>query len=584
MSIARRSRHIIAGLALILLVGCRDHSPASPPGLRLQLDLPVELVLGGGPDDEFGLALAPDGRRLAFVAAREGAARSLWLRDLSSGDLHPLSGTDDAMMPFWSHDGSRVGYFAGGKLRVHDFASGRNADLAGAAAPRGAVWLPGGEIVFAASADAGLSIRSTQGVVSEFTTLAAGELSHRLPQRSGDDRVVFFVRSSESARHGIWMAPISDPNARQRLASSEAAALVLDDTLVYSNGGALVAQPLTADERAPRTRAELLATGIGHGLHHQLFATVGGDVLIYGRPASALRELRWIDRTGTVQGVLGERMQAWQSRISPVAPQVAIARVDPQLGTLDIWLYRDREPVPRRISSSINVDDTPVWSRDGAHIAWISARTTLTIRAANPGGPSLSTEGPSGQEVVVHQFAHQARVSDWSPDGQAIIVTAVQADGHGDIVVVGARAGSDPRPYLRTPFHEGAGVLSPDGRWLAYESDESGRTEIYVDRFPAAGARARLTLGGGAEPRWNKDGSALFFRRGAEVHAVTLARTGNELKATSSSRLFDAGAEIRTFDVSPDGQRFLINVPAPDARATPLTVLVNVRSLLPSAR
>lgn len=292
-------------------------------------------------------------------------------------------------------------------------------------------------------------------------------------------------------------------------------------------------------------------------------------------------------------------MQAWQVRISPTAPEVATARVDPQLRTLDVWLYHDRAPVPRRVSPSINVDDTPIWSPDGSRIAWVTARTTLMIRSAafaeaaaapTPSGAtssavsrSLPARGQADADVTVRQFARPVRASDWSADGRAIILTEVQADGRGDIIVTRVRGDNEPVAYLRTPFHESGGVLSPDGRWMAYESDESGTSDVYVDRFPTPGTRARLTLGGGSEPRWSRDGTQIFFRRGHEIHAVTLTRTGDAVTAASSAKLLDAGADIRSFDVTSDGQRFLVNVPASVEENHPLTVLVNVRSLLPSA-
>jgi eukaryotic-like serine/threonine-protein kinase len=174
------------------------------------------------------------------------------------------------------------------------------------------------------------------------------------------------------------------------------------------------------------------------------------------------------------------------------------------------------------------------------------------------------------------------RVTDWSRNGW-FILTETHPDGRGDIVVTRDTPDADVRLYLRSPFNDTHGVVSPGGRWLAYVSDESGQAEVYVDHFPLARARARLTLGGGTEPRWSRDGTRVYFRRGSEVHAVTVTPSGETLAATASERLFDAGADVRAFDVRGDGQRVLVNVAAAGGAPAPLSVLVNLRTLLPSA-
>ena len=573
MSIARSSTTIIAGLAVLWLSGC-DEPPAQPPAaLRLALPPVDELVLDDESDYPFGLALAPDGRQLVAAGARDGTDPGLRLRDLSTGDQRPLAGTDRAVMPFWSPDGASVGFFADGKLRALDIASGDVRDLGEAPVPRGGTWLESGEIIFAPGANGGLSRRTSDGAIVPLTTLDAGEVSHRLPHSLDDEHIIFFVRSTASARRGIWIAPLAQPTARKRLASSVAAGLVAGDSLLYSNGGALVAQRIDRDTLALAPKPHLLASRVGHGVQHQLFATVGGDVLIHGLPASTLRQLRWFDRLGVMRGLVGEPMTAWEVRLAPREALVAVARLDPQLTTLDIWTYVNARPLPRRISPSINIDETPAWSADGSRLAWVSARLAVTVRDALASQP----------EVTLHKFERSVRVTDWSGDDRWIVISESQSDGRGDILLLRAAPGGEVRPYLRSPFHETHGAVSPDGQWLAYASDESGRTEVYVDAFPEPRARARLTLGGGEEPRWSRNSQQLFFRRGREVHTVRLRATANSIEALGSERLFDSGSEIRSFDVAAEGDRFLLNLPAPGSTASPLTVLVHVSSLLPSA-
>jgi Tol biopolymer transport system component len=587
MSIARRLIIIIAGLGTLWGVACREAPAPLPLALRLTLSHSAELVIDSGPDALFGLALAPDGRRLVFAARSEGdAVGQLWLRDLTTGTLRPLAGTTGGTMPFWSPDGRALGFFADGRLRSLDVDAGRVQDLAAAPSPRGGAWHSSGDIVFAPLADGALMRRAVNGAIEPFTTLQSGESSHRFPHVAGDRHVVFFVRAREPARQGIWIAARDQPDARRRLANSDAEGFVVDATLLYASGDALVARRLNPDTSALEGGPQLLGSTVGRGAEHQLFATLGGEVLLFGAPPSNLRELRWLDGKGTPVAVTGEPMNAAEVRVAPSGDRVAVARADPQLRTFDIWLYEDQRPVPRRLSTAIDADESPAWSPDGTRVVWVSGRRRLLVRDARAEAP----------EVVWHEFENPVRVSSWSPNGQWVVLSEVRSGSGADILLLAApRGGSgaagrgaadqraDVSVYAQAPFNETSGAVSPDGRWLAYASDESGTTEVYVDSFPTPGHRARLSVGGGTEPRWAPTGTGVFFRRGADLHLVGLALAGRTLEASSSQRVFTAGAEIRAFDVAPDGQRFLVNVPAPADAPPALTALVHFRSLLPSA-
>ncbi len=556
---------------LVAGAACRQDSPSPPPAaLRLSFPSLDELAAGVRPDYSLGLALAPDGRRVAFSGVKDGSTQ-LWLHDLTAHATAPLPDTAEAAMPFWSPDAGAVAYFAEGELRVFSFADQRNQDLADAPTPRGGAWHASGDIVFAPD-DGGLKWRRASGAVEPFTTVETGESSHRHPHVTADGRhVVFFVRASERMRHGIWIAPVDQPSSRRRLINSDAEGILIGQTLLYSSGGALVAQRVNLESLGLEGRPVLLGQSVGHSAEHRLYATTGADVLVFGTPSSRLRDLRWVDRAGAPAGVLGEPMDAWGVRIAPRGATVAVTRVDPQLNTLDIWAYDDQRPLPRRVSPNIDVDEAPAWSRDAARIAWVSSRRVVTTRDARAARP----------ETSLRKFDNPVRATDWSRGDEWIVVVETRPDTRGDVLLMRADGEGEVRSYLQSPFNETHGVVSPDGRWMAYASDESGRPEIYADAFPTPGSRARLTVGGGTEPRWGRDDRELFFRRGSEIHAVRLRVAGATLEATSSERLFDAGAEIRSFDVAPDATRFLVNVPAPDAAPKALTVVVNFRTLLP---
>jgi Tol biopolymer transport system component len=559
---------IIAGIGLLAFGGCRQPPPPSA-ALRLSLT-PFDELAVAKVDYSLGLALAPDGRRVAYPAATDGG-RQLWIHDLSAHTTAPLPGTAGAALPFWSADADAVAYFGEGKLRAFSFTDQRVHDLADAPVPGGGAWDAGGDIIFAPD-DSGLKWRRASGAVEPFTTLESGESSHRHPHVTADGRhVVFFVRAAESTRHGIWIAPVDQPSSRRRLVNSDAEGIPIDQTLLYSSGGALVAQRVNQESLALEGRPVLLGPTVGQSEEHLLHATVGANLLIFGTPSSMLRELRWLDRAGAASGILGEPMDAWDVRIAPRGVTVAVARVDPQLATLDIWAYDDQRPLPRRLSPNIDVDEAPAWSRDATRIAWVSSRRVVTARDARAARPESS----------LRKFDNPVRVTDWSRGDEWIVVTETTRETRGDLVLLRADGEGAVRDYARSAFNETHGVVSPDGRWMAYASDESGRQELYADAFPTPSTRARLTVGGGTDPRWSRDGAELYFRRGAEIHAVRVRASGATLEAVSSARLFDAGAEIRSFDVVPGGERFLVNVPAADAGPKPLSVVVNVRSLLP---
>jgi Tol biopolymer transport system component len=351
--------------------------------------------------------------------------------------------------------------------------------------------------------------------------------------------------------------------------------------LVYASGDALVAQRIDLETLSLAGRSQLLGSPVGRNGEHQLFATTGAEVLIYGLPPSGLRELRWVDRTGATLGTVGEPMHATDVRLAPGGERAAVARVDPQLRTFDIWIYDGSHPVPRRVSPAIDADDSPVWSSDGSHVAWVSGRRSIVVRDGRA----------ERSERVLRKFDNPVRVTDWPVGGRWMAIAETRAGTGSDLLLVSADVAAHAdkggaattRVYAQAPFNETSGVISPDGRWLAYASDESGTTEVYVDAFPTPGRRARLSVGGGEDPRWARDGRAVFFRRGAELHTVNLRAGNGALEATSSERLFTADGEIRSYDVTPDGRRFLLNLPANGARVSPLAVLVHLQSLLPSA-
>lgn len=560
-----------------------------PPAVRLALP---DASVGAGADYPFGLAVSPDGRRVAFPAARDGHIM-LWLRELATGESRALSSADGAAMPFWSSDGLRLGYFAGGRLHVLDVAADADTSLVDAPSPRGGAWLPSGDILLAPAIAGGL-VRYLPDVqrVEPFTALDAesGELSHGMPAVSTDGRhVIFHVRATSSARRGVWWAPIDRPADRRRLVGSDAHALLSRGHVLFANDTALMAQRIDLDAGALLGRPMMIATPIGRGPLGQLFAAVADDgPLFYGPPASSLRTVTWVDRSGETLGAVGGPAESWDLRIAQRGDRVAVVQTDAQLGTLDVWAYDGSRPLPIRVSPSIEADDHAVWSPDASRLAWVRGRRTIVVRGAQAMLPADD----------VRRFDSPVRLWDWprpstsrrgSPappkdevlesDGRWLVVSLMDPSTQADLWLASVRADEDPRPLVRSPFNETDASVSPDGRWMAFASDESGRAEIYLDTFPTVSQRSRLTLGGGTAPRWRGDGRELVFRRGREIHAITLTPSGSSLEATATTRLFEAPGDVRAYDMTNDGTRFLLNLPTATV-APPVHVIVNWQTVL----
>jgi hypothetical protein len=387
--------------------------------------------------------------------------------------------------------------------------------------------------------------RDASGSIKPFTTLD-GDTSHTWPSFVDDTHVAFLV-TSHAGRSGIWIADLADPAKRRKVVDADAQPIVIDDVILYVRDLTLMAQPIDPMTLEASGRATVVGINTGRGPLGQIFATASSDVLIYGAPGTSLRQLQWVSRDGKAVGSPGEPIDAWDLRIAPDNRRFVVTEVDRQLRTLDVFIRTSSQPAPLRLSLSTDVDESGVWSPDGLRIAWAGQRRKVMMRGAGAVLP----------EQTIATFDTPVQVWDWSRDGRALLIGLRHNDTGDDLWIQPPAEGARAQPYATAPFNQTFGVFSPDGRWIAYASNESGQFDVYVDSYPKPGHRARLTTNGGTEPRWSADGRELYFRRGREIHALVL--DGSEVRSTA--KLFDAGAAIRAYDVSRDG-RFLLNLPA----------------------
>ena len=582
----RRLWWLVAALALLLafvsvtaLRHWRETPPPPPQPLRATWTAPSNLVVGSGSEYPFGLAVAPDGRQIVFPAGREGHMQ-LWLQDLSTGAVTALPGTDRAVLPFWSADASRVGFFADGAISAFMLGDARVTELARVETPRGASWSSRGDLIFT-NDDGGLSLvtgggaagQSASPKVREVTTVdrQSGELGHLFPMvLPGGSQVVTFVRAESAPRQGLYLVTIAD-GTRTRLIGAAASGVPAGDQLIYANDDALISQTLDVTERRLTGRARVLGVRVGRSPLGQLLAAAAADTLVFSEPIASQQSLVWFSRQGDRLGTVGSPADIWSARIAPDGRRVAATVLDPLLRTLDIVAFDGRSLTPSRISLSIDADESPAWSHDGLRVAWVQAGRAVMLRGA---GAVLPAE-------TVTRFDDVVRVSDWAPDDAHILISRARPDTREDLWLVPVRGGGAPRALVETPFSDVQGTISPDGRRIAYASDESGAFEVYVedllDRSPGPGTRERVSSGGGSDPRWSRTGHELFFRRGSEIHVATPAVGRGQNAAPAPSLLFRTETPPKTFDAAPDG-RFLLVLPVATP-APPATLLLHWSSV-----
>jgi Tol biopolymer transport system component/predicted Ser/Thr protein kinase len=568
--------------AILFAASYVERSPADRPQIRMEF-APDGLTLAdlavGGP-----IAISPDSRHVAFVATGPDGAQRLWVRPLDSLAPYPLTGTEGAENPFWSPDGQFIGFFAQQKLRKIAISRVLLQNLCDAVQPRGGTWNKSGVIVF--SADAGRRLYRVSGGGGPAESIAPDRFNEERywPFFLPDDR--HFVYRGRPERHGIYVATIDTPDVKLLSADYLTAAysppgylLGLVGASLGAASATLMAQPFDATrleltgEPAPIAERVIYRSNKAQGA----VSVSANGTLAYGGLANALTRLIWFDRSGKPLGYLGDRASYGSPSLSPDEKIVAVERVDPQTQAEDLWLIDAQRDVPTRFTSYANSDVEPVWSPDGSRIVFASPRGTA------PNLYQKTVSGGDAEELLV-KSSFNNQPTDWSRDGRLIIFAALDPQTKWDLWIL-PMDDRKPVPFLQTPFNEAAGELSPDGRWIAYVSDESGRNDVYVRTFPEAAGKQRISSNGGTAPRWRGDGGELFYVDGAGTLMAAKLRMGGTLEVRPPEVLFrtriirlggaDPWGYDRNYTVTRDGRRFLINTIEDGARAFPETLVFN---------
>ena len=540
-------------------------SPESRPITRLSLTLPSEQGLTAL--DNPAIVLSPDGIQLVYVSRNKDGNQQLYLRPMDSLESRPIPGTEGAVNPFFSPDGQWVGFWADKKLKKVSIGGGGPLTLCELPMSlAGASWGIEDEIVFATTRLSGIWKVAAAGGTPELLTspdFTKGESGHFYPEFLPDGKAVIFNSIQPSGAYGVGRILVRQLETGEQRVLIEAGGTnphyAPTGHLIYTRAGNLLAAPFDP------VRLEVTGSPVSIGGDIMQSAFVGAAQLSFSRQGSlvyvaggmrgAEYTLVLVDRKGEAE-VLTETQRSFESpRVSPDGKRVAVTIRDPNT---DVWVLEIERGTLSPFTSAAGEDETPIWSTDGRRLTFSSSRAkdsrTVSWQAADRSG---------AEETLLTLTSEQhVHLGSWSPDGTVLAFVKILPETDEDIWVFELGSESEPRPFFETEFKEATPMFSPDGRWLAYSSNESGRFEIHVQAFPGPGGRQQVSSEGGEEPVWAPTGRELFYRNGDRMMVVEI--TTEPSFSLGTPRLLFEKQYVRTpwpltnYDVTPEGQRFVM--------------------------
>ncbi len=563
--------------AAALFVGLRrapaEREVATSPG-----SVRFAVLLEDGGEVQSYPALSPDGRTLAYVLQEESGAPHLVAHSFASGTGRALAGTDGAEQPFFSPDGERVGFFAGGQLKRLDLESGLVQTVAPVADPRGGAWTSEGDFVVSVNAASSIvRISAKSGELRAATVLSTekGEQSHRYPSALPGGGFLYSSKGADAIKGIYWSDGGTSP-PRRLVPDGGRAAYDPRGYLVWVRGGVLVAQRLDAATGELTGEPISIAEPIGTELQKDFedwFAVGGAGSIAFRRPVGGLTELVWLDRSGALLSAITRPARFQEPSLSPDSRQVVIGVQDE--GGTALWIY-DTSALDRgrRLTFGADDTDTAVWSPDGRWVGYSSPREGgyKILRKAADG---------SGEEEVLLDSGPGSWVDSWAPDSASLLFERFIPERGADLWLLPLAGERKPVPFLETAANETHSAFSPDGRLVAYVSDESGIAEIYV-RSVAPGSRWLVSRGGADWPAWSADGKELYFAGlDRTLYAVPLASL-SPFSFGAPEPLFrlrtarPSITSLRTFfGVSADRRRVLVNQQVAQESADRIDVVTN---------
>jgi serine/threonine protein kinase len=536
----------------------------------------VTMSLTAGP-----AAISPDGTRLAFTARNDKGKALLYIRPLTSLTAQPLNGTEDAMYPFWSPDGREIGFFAESKVKKIDASGGPPQSLCDASNGRGGSWSQEGVILFTPGSSNPLMRVSAAGGTPEPASklnVSQSETSHRWPWFLPDGKhFLFWARSSRGAQEGMVYAG--------ELGSLQAKPLLKNPTMgVYSSGHllfmrdqTLMAQPINPSRMGltgdPAPIADHVAINLGTS--HPLFSASQTGTLIYqAGETTGSWNLLWLSRDGKPAGSVPKSDFYVSPTLSPDGTRLAVDIFDGTHATGDIWIFDLTRGTDTRLTFGPASQSSPVWTPDGKTIFYSSNAKGMAHIYAK------AADGSGAERLVLETSDVFEYPESASPDGRYLVYSRkIKGETAYHLWVLPLFGDGKPFPIVQTAFDESAPKLSADGKWMVYQSNESGRRETYITAFPKGGAKWQVSTGGGTSAKWRRDGREIFFLDPADkIVAVDVNTSGSAVQLGVPHELFQTVGiqrEYGPFDVTADGRKFLLNSGNLKEGTDPLTLVLN---------
>jgi Tol biopolymer transport system component len=530
------------------------------------------------------MAVAPNGHTVALAAYREDIHKvGLFLYEIGATDAKPLAGTNGAIFPFWSPDGRAIGFFAGGKLKRLDLDSASVRTLCDAPNGRGGAWSNTGVILFTPTGtlNGGLmTVSDNGGTASNFSYpgTTKDENTYRWPVFLPDGKHYLYLAGNirgDTELNKLYISSIDNPNEKRFLTKTTANGDYANGYVFFVRDGAVQAQKLDLDSY--QLKGDVLRVTDNVKLQSRiLYATfaVGGDIVVAQKAGEvSLSRLTWNDRSGKIISDSVPPDAYGNLAISPDGKYVAIDKTDQSNDNTDLFIYDLARSTFRRLTFDPGIDAVPVWSPDGDRIAFTSGRGHSFDIYVKP------ADGSQPERLLMPSSGVDSLPLDWSHDGRNLLYLSEP-----DLWVYSFADGKS-RLFLKANASLNNAQFSPDGKWVAYSSNESGRWEVYVTSFPDARAKWQVSTNGGEQPRWRGDGKEIYFLSAdAKMMAASLD-TKTEFESGTPTVLFQtdprervATTEVIIYDVSRDGQRFLANTNYNNGSAHPISVLLNWKS------
>jgi len=572
---------VAAIAAALLAVGFVRRAPKPAAPIRAALPLPEKMFLGE-------MALSPDGTRLAYGLSKSGGQPQLWIRSLDAPAGQPVPDGENAFFPFWSPDGRFVAFFTGdGKLKRVDASGGSLLTICDAERGVGGTWNRDGTIVFAPAPTSPLfRVPAGGGLPVAVTKLDASrhETAHRYPHFLPDGRRFLYMAANLTApqnnpANAVRVGSLDGTEDRPLVPFASNAAFA-SDHLLYARDGTLLAQRLGKRLEPIGEPVPLAQRTLGSSwANFTNFSVSQSGLLLYAPIFAPPSQLLWIDRGGKQIGSVGEPAVFLSPRLSPDGRRVAVDVFDPARNAMELWLYgADGRGAAKFVFGPGN-HGAPVWSPDGRRIAFASDRKA---KGARPDIWVKPVDG--GLEEILLENSDSNSPEDWSRDGRFLSFWTVPAEGTRTYRIRVLDAGSNKKVIeVASGGNNGAqdSRFSPDGRWIAYDIDDSGRYEVYVQAFPGPGGKWQVSAAGGSIPRWRGDGKELFYLSLDNKIMAVPVETTPTFRAGAPVPLFavhPGGGAV--YDVSADGKRFLVNSLPADQGSPPLSLLVNWTAML----